>query len=153
MNKGKEPNLFTHSGIPENTELEAFIHTQRAWYRSVWVLCMLLQSPWVLMSFANVDLQSLVCLVSSIPSGSCTALVSSLMRFPERWGERFAGDISFNAEYSRTSNSLHSFCCGPLYLLTLLREASLMMAQHSFDRSLAEYHQESFYHHALKKNK
>lgn len=50
------------------------------------------------MSFAYVDLEGLVFLMSSISSGSYTLSVTSSAALPELCGEEFDGDIPFSAE-------------------------------------------------------
>jgi hypothetical protein len=50
------------------------------------------------MSFDYVDLEGLVFLMSSIPSGSYTLSATSSAVLPELRGEEFDGDISFRVE-------------------------------------------------------
>lgn len=42
-----------------------------------------------------------------IPAGSFNLFASSSAEFPGPWGEGYEGDISFKAEYSKVSYSLH----------------------------------------------
>lgn len=60
------------------------------------------------MCLHHVDLQGLVFLASSVPSGFSILSTSSSVGFPELCGEGFDDDTLFGAEYSKTCPSLHN---------------------------------------------
>lgn len=66
------------------------------------------------MTFARVDLEDLVFLVSSIPSGPCKLSTSSSSGFHELLGERLDGELLFMAVCQRLL--LSGSGCGSLYL-------------------------------------
>lgn len=81
--------------------------------------------------------------MSSIPSGSyfLPSLLQNSQKSTEREG--FNGDISFMAEYSKISHSLHYvwLCMGICICFYLLQEeASQKMIKQSTDLSIAECH-------------
>lgn len=66
-------------GSHKNHLTGSYNKNQRIWCRPVQALCMLLQSLWIYVSFAHVDLEGPVFLASSIPSASYILSVSSFM--------------------------------------------------------------------------
>jgi hypothetical protein len=75
-------------------------------------------------SFSHVDLEGLVFLVSSMPSGSYILSASSSMVLPRS----FRGVIQWKHIHLGLSISTLMFFCGFLYLYLIHEEASLMIA-------------------------
>lgn len=84
------------------------MYMQRIWCRPVQVLCMLPLFLWAHISFAHVNLEGLIFLVSSDPSGS----------YPELWGGR---DLVMASHLGLSVSRSFTFCitsgCWSLYLL------------------------------------
>ena len=81
----------------------------------------------------HVNLQVLVCLVSSIPSVSYTLSASSSVGFPDPWGEQFDGDIFFRPECFKVSLVHNVWLWVSVFGPICCRRKSLRMAEQDTD--------------------
>lgn len=65
------------------------------------------QTLWVCISVNPVKCWEETVFGAFLPTSSYSLFASSSIPFPDPWGEEFDGDISFRAEYSKVSHSLH----------------------------------------------